>query len=196
MPEYGPEVILERPAFVHPSAQIYGRVRVGPEASIWPNVVIRAEMYEVEIGSYVNVQDLVMIHVGDGCGTRIGAYSSITHHAVVHGARIGENCLIGINATLMDGSVIGDNCIVAGGAFVTQGTVIPDNSVVMGVPGKVVRTNNNWVANRYNAAIYHWNARAYARGDHRGWAAPEFADFAAVERARIEAEFEAAAGGG
>ena len=78
-----------------------------------------------------------MIHVGSSTGTVIGAHCTITHHCTIHGCTIGDNCLIGINATIMDGAVIGENCIVAGGSFIKERTVIPDNSIVMGIPGKV-----------------------------------------------------------
>lgn len=189
--DYGPEVTLNHPAYIHPTVLIYGKVTVGEGVSLWPNAVIRAEGHEIEIGPFSNVQDFVMLHLGAQCGTRIGAHCSITHHATVHGATIGDNCLVGINATVMDGCVIGDNCIVAGGAFLTENTVVPDNSIVMGVPGKVVKSRNNWIANRLNAAIYHRNALAYARGDHRAWNGPPFEDFVRATIKRLEAEFAA-----
>lgn len=189
MPDFGPDIRLDQPAFIHPSVLMYGKVSLAEGASMWPYAVVRAEFFEVEIGPRSNVQDFAMIHVGEDGGTVIGAHCSITHHCTIHGATIGDNCLVGINATLMDGCVIGDNCIIAGGSFLTAGTVIPDNSVVMGVPGKVVRRRNNFVAGRWNAAIYHFNALAYAKGEHRAWASPEYAEFAEAERARIEAEF-------
>ncbi|MEE8445352.1 MAG: gamma carbonic anhydrase family protein [Alphaproteobacteria bacterium] len=189
MPDFGPDISLDQPAYIDPSALMYGKVALAEGASLWPYAVIRAEFFGVEIGIHSNVQDHCMIHVGEEGSTVIGAHCSITHHCTIHGATIGDNCLIGINATLMDGVVVGENCIIAGGSFLTAGTVIPENSVVMGVPGKVVRRQNNFVAGRFNAAIYHFNALAYARGDHRAWASPEYAEFAEAERARIEAEF-------
>jgi carbonic anhydrase/acetyltransferase-like protein (isoleucine patch superfamily) len=171
---FGPDVALDDPAFIHPSAVIYGKANIGKGVSLWPNAVIRAEMFEVTLAPFVNVQDFVMIHVGFNQGTHIGAHTSITHHCTIHGATIGENCLIGINATIMDDCVIGDNTIVAGGAFLKEGTVIPPNSIVMGMPGKVVRSQNNWVENRLNAELYYRNALAFAAGNHRSWSGPEF----------------------
>ena len=190
MQEYGPDVTLISPTLVHPSSQIYGKVTVREGASIWPNVVIRSENYEVDIGQHSNVQDFSMVHVGIRSGTHIGMHCSITHHCTIHGARIGDNCLIGINATLMDGVVIGDNCTVAGGTFIPENTVIPDNSVVMGVPGKVVRTENRWVINRINAWFYSRNAQAYAVGNHREWNSEDFQAALAVEQQRLAHEFE------
>jgi carbonic anhydrase/acetyltransferase-like protein (isoleucine patch superfamily) len=192
--EFGPEVVLDEPAYIHPTALIYGRARIGAGASLWPHSVVRAEAFEVVIGPYTNIQDHVLVHIGGQCGTSIGAYCSITHHSVVHAARIGDNCLIGINATVMDGCVIGDNCIVAGGSFMVEGTHVPDNSIVIGAPARVVKSRNNWVANRFNALLYHRNAEAYARGEHRTWDGAEYEAFIARELARLEAEFAALAG--
>lgn len=169
MREFGPLVSLDRPAFIHDTVEIYGRNQIGEGVSIWPRVVMRAEMFENVIGPFSNLQDFVMVHVGDTCGTTVGAYCSITHRATLHGCRIGDNCLIGINATVMDGVEIGDNSIVAGHSIVTPGTVIPANSIVAGVPGKIMRSQDNFIANRMNALLYHRNGLAYARGEHRAW---------------------------
>ncbi len=128
-----------------------------------------------------------MVHVGYDTPVRIGDYASITHRVVLHGCTVGENCLIGIGATIMDGAVIGANSIVAGHAFVREGQVIPPNSIVMGTPAKVVRTADNFVANRLNAWHYHQNALAYARGDHRAWHGPAFEAARDAERLRLEA---------
>ena len=187
---------LAKAAFVDPSALLFGTVTVGEGASIWPYAVVRAESDAVDIGAYVNLQDHVMVHVGYGSGTRIGAYSSITHRVVLHGCTIGENCLIGIGATIMDRAVIGANSIVAGHTFVREDAVIPPNSIVMGTPGKVVATRNNFVANRLNAWLYHRNALAYARAEHRAWDGPEYHESAAAEKARLEAEYLKLFGGG
>ncbi|MDA1101572.1 MAG: gamma carbonic anhydrase family protein [Proteobacteria bacterium] len=188
MRRFGPLVQLDGPAFIHDTAEIFGKAHIAKGVSIWPRVVMRAEMYENIIGPYTNLQDFVMVHVGDGQGTVIGAHCSITHHATVHGCTIGENCLIGINATVMDNVVIGENSIVAGHSIVAAGSRIPANSIVAGVPGIVVKTRNNFVANRLNAFIYHYNALAYARGEHRAWDSAAFEQARQAERTRLEAE--------
>lgn len=184
---FGPDVAVDPGAFVHPSAQVYGKVSVAAEASLWPNVVVRAESQEVAIGRRTNIQDFVMIHVGAGTGTIIGEDCSITHHVTLHGCRIGDRVLIGIGATVMDGCVIGDNCIVAGQAFLKEGTVIAPNSIVMGAPGQAVRERDSGGANAFNAWMYRENAAAYVRGEHRLWSTPEFAEAAKIERARLAA---------
>ncbi len=180
---------MDRPAFVHPSAQLFGKISISEGVSIWPNAVARAEQYEITIGPFSNVQDFVMLHVGDVVGTHVGAHCSITHHATLHGCRIGDNCLIGINATVMDRVEIGDNSIVAGHTIVPEGMQIPANSVVAGVPGKVIKSRNNWLGNRMNAWLYHRNALAFARGEHREWSSPEYVAARQVEFDRLQTEF-------
>ncbi|MEO8280988.1 MAG: gamma carbonic anhydrase family protein [Ideonella sp.] len=166
-PHIGEGVVLDSPAFVHPSACLYGKIHVGVGVSIWPNVVMRSEMHEIRIGARSNIQDFVMIHVGYLTPTLVGEDCSITHHATLHGCEIGDRCLIGINATLMDGVRIGANSIVAGHTIVTEGQVFPDNSVIAGVPGKRVATRDNSAANLMNARFYEQIAAGYAQGRDR-----------------------------
>lgn len=186
---FGPDVLLNEPAFIHPSALIYGKARIEQHASLWCYVALRAEMHEIVVGPYTNIQDFTMIHVGSFTPTVIGSHCSITHHCTLHGCTIGDNCLIGINATIMDGCVIGENSIVAGGSFLKEGTIISPNSIVMGTPGKVVRTQNNYVANRLNAYLYYRNGLAYAKGQHREWAGADAIKAIGAELARLNAEF-------
>lgn len=173
--KFGPQIDVSAAAFVHPSALLYGKLRAAEGSSIWCNVVARSENYEIVIGPYSNIQDFTMIHIGAGSGTYIGSYCSITHHCTIHGCTIGDNCLIGINSTIMDGCVIGDNSIIGGHTFLKEGTVVPPNSIVTGTPGQVRRTENNYTRNRINALAYYRNALAYGKGDHRWWDRPEFA---------------------
>ncbi|MBO6634939.1 gamma carbonic anhydrase family protein [Parvibaculum sp.] len=167
MRKFGPGVTLDNAAFIHETALVYGNVHIGEGASLWPYVVIRSEMHEVLIGKRTNIQDFVMIHVGNETPTVIGDNCSITHHCTIHGAEIGDACLIGINSTLMDGVKVGRNSIVAGHSIVTEGTVIPENSIVAGAPARVIKTRDNSVANVMNARFYYENALAYRQGDHR-----------------------------
>ena len=181
---------LSRAAFVHPSAAIYGRVTLHEGASVWCNAVIRSEAAHVEIGAFTNVQDFVMIHTDPGRPVVIGSHCSITHHATIHGSSIGNNCLVGINATIYGGSHIGDNSIVGQHAYVKDGTHVPANSIVVGSPAKIIRSANSWIANRLNAAFYHRNALAYAAGDHRAWEGADFDSWLASEIAIITAAFQ------
>ena len=187
VPRVDPGIDLSRAAFVHPTACLYGDVRIADGATIWCNVVVRAEALHVAIGARTNIQDFVMIHIGAGTPTIIGANCSITHHVTLHGCTIGDNCLVGIGATIMDGCVVGENSIVAGGAFLKEGTIIPPNSIVMGAPASVTKTRDCSIPNRVNAFFYEQNGLAYARGEYRAWTTPEFQAAMNAERERLEA---------
>ncbi len=163
----GPDVSIEDSAYVHETALLYGKVSIGAESSVWPHVVMRCETYKVQIGARTNIQDFVMVHVGAFSPTIVGDDCSITHHATIHGCTIGDRCLIGINATIMDGAVIGDNSIVAGHSIVTENSEFPPDSIIAGVPAKVVGTRDNSKANIANAAFYVQNGKNYAEGVHR-----------------------------
>jgi len=182
-------------AYIDASARVFGSVEIGEHASLWPGAVIRAESHFVRIGRCSNLQDHVMVHVGYRQPTIVGDYCSITHRVVLHGCRIGDNCLIGIGATVMEGAVIGENSIVAGHSFVADGTMIPPNSIVMGTPAKVVRSTNNFIANRINAELYKRNAECYARGDYRGWEGPAYEAEARRWQQEAEDQFRQCFGG-
>ncbi len=167
MGHIGDGVTVDPTAHVHETAYIYGKVTIGAESSVWPQVVMRSETDEIRIGERTNIQDFVMIHVGVRTPTIIGDDCSITHHSTVHGATIGDRCLIGINATIMDGAVIGENSIVAGHSIVTENTEFPPNSIIAGVPAKVVATRDTGAANAGNAEFYRLNAINYANGIER-----------------------------
>ncbi|MEM8800245.1 MAG: gamma carbonic anhydrase family protein [Pseudomonadota bacterium] len=164
---FGPEVEITDPSLVHETALIFGRVRLDRGVSVWPYVVMRAEMHAIEIGEDTNIQDFVMVHVGAMTPTIVGANCSITHRATIHGCKIGENTMIGIGATIMDGAVIGRNSVVAGHAIVGENKVFEDNAVIAGVPARQVATRDNTQSNLINARFYSRNAANYAKGQHR-----------------------------
>ena len=165
---------IDPSVFIADTAAIFGNVMIGEGSSVWFNTVIRCESHEVRIGRYSNVQDFAMLHVGYNHPTVIGDFCSITHRATIHGATIGDGCLIGINATVMDGAVIGAGSIVGGGAVVPEGREYPPGSIVVGTPAKAVKERDNHRANRLNAWLYHRNAQAYKVGDHRAWEGEDF----------------------
>ena len=132
---------IDPSAYVDVSAQVIGDVHLGPESSVWMNVVIRGDVHYVRIGARSNVQDLTLVHVmRDTHPTVIGDDVTIGHSAVVHGTTIEDRCLIGMGAILLNGSHIGTGSIVAAGALVPERMVVPPGSMVMGVPGKVRRS--------------------------------------------------------
>lgn len=177
---------LHESVWIAPSAQLYGRICIDEGSSVWHNAVARAECQEIHIGRISNVQDFAMLHVGFDHPTEIGAFCSITHHAVVHGCRIGDDCLVGIGAVIMDGAEIGRGSIVAAGAVVLEGHAFPPHAVIAGVPARQIGERDASVANRMNAWHYHRNAQAYRRGDHRAWDGPDYQAW----RERLRAELE------
>ena len=127
-------------AYVDMSAQVIGDVHVGPESSVWMNVVIRGDVNSIRIGARSNVQDLTVVHVMRNTHpTVIGDQVTIGHSAVIHGCTIGDRCLIGMGAILLNGCRIGEGSIVAAGTLVPEEMVIPPGSMVMGLPAKVRR---------------------------------------------------------
>lgn len=120
---------------IFPGAKVIGEVKIAENGSIWYNAVVRGDIGSIEIGKYSNVQDNCVVH----SPAVIGDYVTVGHAAVVHACRIENNCLIGMNSTILDGAVIGKNSIVGDGAVVTQGKEFPEGSLIMGIPAKVVR---------------------------------------------------------
>ena len=167
MGHIGKDVEIDAAAFIHETALIYGKVRIGPEASVFPYVVMRAEMHEIIIGARSNIQDHVVVHVGDFTPTIVGEDCSITHHATLHGCEIGDRCLIGINSTIMDGAIIGNNSIVAGHAIVNNNKRFSDNSIIAGVPAKKIGERDNSGKTLINSAVYQMFAKNYAAGIER-----------------------------
>jgi carbonic anhydrase/acetyltransferase-like protein (isoleucine patch superfamily) len=160
-----------------PGVQIYGQVELACHVSLWPNAVIRADTQHVSIGRYTNIQDFVMVHVGYDYPTIVGEMCSITHHATIHGCRIEDHCLIGINAVIMEGVIIGRGSIVAGGAVVREDSVFGPGSIIAGVPARQIAERDSSRENRLNAWQYHRNAEAFRRGEHRLWTTPQHADW-------------------
>lgn len=134
------KVNIHGETFMAETADIIGDVTIGEDSSIWYGAVVRGDVNHIRIGKYTNIQDNATLHVGSESPCEIGDYTTVGHNAIVHGCKVGNNCLIGIGAIVLDDAVIGDNSIVGAGALVTSGTVIPPNSLVVGAPGKVIRT--------------------------------------------------------
>ena len=127
-------------AFIHPEAFACGDLTLGERASVWPGAVLRADSAPITIGAASNVQDGVVIHVDPGLPCTIGSRVTIGHRAVVHGATVADDCLIGIGAIVLNRVVVGRGSLIGAGAVCSEGMEIPPNSLVLGVPAKVVRT--------------------------------------------------------
>ncbi|TKV28813.1 gamma carbonic anhydrase family protein [Arthrobacter sp. NamB2] len=125
--------------FVASTASLIGDVVLGPGASVFYGVTVRADTAPIRVGEGSNLQDNVVVHADPGFPATIGDRVSVGHSAVVHGCTIEDDCLIGMSATVMNGAVIGSGSLVAAGAVVLEGTSVPPRSLVAGVPAKVRR---------------------------------------------------------
>ncbi len=126
-------------AFVAPTATVVGDVVLGAGASVWYGAVLRGDVEKIAVGASSNVQDNCTLHADPGFPVRVGERVSIGHNAVVHGATVEDDCLIGMGATVLNGAVIGAGSLVAAQALVPQGMRVPPGSLVAGVPAKVRR---------------------------------------------------------
>ncbi|MGV8937032.1 MAG: gamma carbonic anhydrase family protein [Allorhizobium sp.] len=134
-----PKTPLPGHFWVAPDAHVIGQVEIGEDVGIWFGAVLRGDNAAIVIGAGSNIQEGAMLHVDPGFPLTIGAGCTIGHHAIVHGCSIGQNCLIGMGATILNGARIGNNCLVGANALVTEGKQFADNSLIVGAPAKAVR---------------------------------------------------------
>ena len=126
-------------AFVAATAVVVGRVRIGERSSVWYGSVLRGDDEEISIGEYSNIQDLSMVHADPGFPAIVGDRVTVGHRAIVHGAMVEDDVLVGMGAILLNGARIGSGSVIAAGAVVTPGTEVPEGSLVAGIPAKVIR---------------------------------------------------------
>jgi len=131
--------VLAPSTVVLPGATVVGDVRLGERVGVWYAAVLRGDDAPVTVGDDTNLQDGVIVHADPGFPARIGARVTVGHGAVVHGATVDDDCLVGMRATLLNGARIGAGSLVAAGAVVLEGTEVPPGSLVAGVPAKVRR---------------------------------------------------------
>lgn len=125
--------------FVAHNATVVGDVVLGPKSSVFYGAVLRGDIHEIRVGEGTNIQDNAIVHLADNYGAYIGAWCTIGHAAIVHACTIGDECLIGMGATVLDGAKIGARSIVGANSLVSQRFECPPGSMVYGSPAKVVR---------------------------------------------------------
>lgn len=131
--------VVHETAFVAPTASIVGEVTIEEGASVWYGAIIRADYSPVIVRKGANVQDGAVIHGPPGEATEVGPGATVAHNCVVHGAVLGEECLIANGAIVLDGATIGARSLVAAGAVVPANTEIPEGVLAAGVPAQVKR---------------------------------------------------------
>lgn len=155
---------LEQGAWVAPSADLIGDVRLGARASVWFGAVIRADNTPILIGEESNIQDGAVCHSDEGFPLTIGARVTVGHQAILHGCTVADDCLIGLGARILNGTVIEPECIVGAGALITEGKRFERGSLIIGAPARVVRqvTEEEKQMLRLSAAQYAGKSRRYA----------------------------------
>lgn len=143
-------------SWVAPSANVFAAVELGERTIILFQVVLRGDTELIEIGAGTNIQDACVLHADPGFPCRIGKNCTLGHRALVHGAAVEDNCLIGIGAIVLNGARIGRGSLIAAGTLIPEGVTIPPNSVVMGVPGKVIRETTETDKSRITHAALHY----------------------------------------
>ncbi|MFZ4055106.1 MAG: gamma carbonic anhydrase family protein [Polynucleobacter sp.] len=153
-------------AWVADSAEVIGNVRLGRDANIWHQVVIRGDNELVEIGEEVNIQDASVLHSDPGFPLILEKRVSIGHQVMLHGCTIGEGSLVGIGAVILNGAKIGKHCLVGAGALITEGKEFPDGSMILGSPAKAVKSLSLEQLARleYIASHYVQNAQRFKKG--------------------------------
>jgi len=149
--------------YLHPSAQLIGDVRLGRDSSVWCNAVLRGDVNRIEIGACSNIQDFSMGHVShknaakpEGSPLLIGDYVTVGHGAILHGCRIGDECLIGMGSMVMDDAVIQPRVMLGAGSLVSPGKTLESGYLYVGRPAVRVRplTPDEIAYLRYSAEHY------------------------------------------
>ncbi len=156
--------------FVAPNSAVIGRVRLGQDASVWFNVVLRGDNDSITIGDRSNIQDGSVFHVDAGAPIVLGNDVSVGHSATVHGCTVGRGTLVGMGATILSHAVIGEDCIVGAQALITERKEFPNRSVIIGMPARRIREVTDeelehiqWIAEHYVARGRRYRAELNAR---------------------------------
>jgi len=164
-------------AWVHDSAVVIGRVALAENVSIWPQAVLRGDVQQVRVGAGTNVQDGAVLHVthagpwtGDGQALEIGALVTVGHRAILHACRVGDRCVIGMAATVLDGAIIEPDTLLGAGALVPPGKVLEGGHLWVGAPAKKLRplTERELEWLEYSAQHYVRLKDRYRAQDARG----------------------------
>jgi gamma-carbonic anhydrase len=154
---------IDPSVFIAPGAVVIGDVTIGERSSVWFNAVIRGDVAAIRIGRRTNVQDGCVLHADLDVPCVLGDNVTLGHHAIVHGAEVGDNVLVGMNAVVMNHCKIGENSIIGVGAVLTEGLVVPPGSLVLGLPAKVRGSLSAEQIEQIRHAADHYveNARRY-----------------------------------
>jgi carbonic anhydrase/acetyltransferase-like protein (isoleucine patch superfamily) len=157
---------LAEDVYVAPNATVIGDVRLAAQASVWFGAVLRGDVERLTIGRGSNIQDNSVLHSDPGAPLVLGELVTVGHMVTLHGCHVGDHCLIGIGAIVMNHAHIGARSIVGAGALVTEGKSFPDGVLIIGSPARIVRELTAGEMERMagTAQRYVDRARIYRRG--------------------------------
>jgi len=157
---------ISESAWVAESAQVIGDVELADEVSVWFGVVIRGDNEPIRVGRRSNIQDACVLHSDPGFPLTLGEDVTVGHKAMLHGCTIGDGCLIGIGAIVLNGAKIGKGCLVGAGSLVTEGKEFPAGSMIFGSPAKAVRQLSTEQLEGLRLIAHHYvdNARRFRIG--------------------------------
>jgi carbonic anhydrase/acetyltransferase-like protein (isoleucine patch superfamily) len=156
---------IHKSSFIAPNAVIIGNVTIGKNCGVFPNAVIRGDENSIVIGDGSNIQDCCIIHADAEHPAEIGKNVTLGHAAMIHGATILDDCLIGIHATVLNGARINPGSIIGACTLVTENMVVPEHSLIVGVPGKIIKQDLQFInVIRKNAEIYQTLSQKYKQG--------------------------------
>lgn len=152
--------------WIAPTATVVGKVKLGSGVGIWFGAVLRGDGEGISVGANTNIQELCMLHTDPGYPVEIGEGCTIGHRAIVHGATLGNNVLVGMGAIVLNGAKVGDNCLIGAGALIPENREIPPGSMVLGMPGKITRqlSEEEIARLRVSAAHYVANWKRFEAG--------------------------------
>lgn len=158
-----PELPASGRCWVAPDANLIGRIRLGEDTGIWFGCTLRGDRDLIAVGDRSNIQEHSIMHTDPGYPLTIGVDCTVGHGVILHGCTIGNNCLIGMGATILNGARIGDNCLVGANALITEGKEFAAGSLIVGSPARAVRQLDvDAIARiRQSAVNYVENARRY-----------------------------------
>ncbi len=162
---HGKKPKIAESAFVAENATLIGEVEVGGDSSIWFGAVLRGDINKITVGKCTSIQDNCVVHVDSDKPAVVGDYVTVGHGAILHGCKVGNYVLIGMNATVLDGAEVGDGAVVAAGAVVLEGQKVPPKTLVAGVPAKVVKEFDDTIIEKLkeHALRYAEYAKSYKK---------------------------------
>ncbi len=156
-------------AFIHPKATVIGNVSIGERSSVWPGAVIRGDFARVEIGCYTCIQDNAVVHADVNEAVKIGDHVVVGHQALVHGATVSDNSLVGAGSIVFSGVKVGEGALVGMGAVVLKGEEVPPHTIVVGIPARPLRKVKDKEARYIRVQVERYDklAERYKKAENR-----------------------------